>query len=192
MGDDGSRDVASVRPVGPPTGQPPSPATHHPPHLAPPTSQPATATPHAPATPHALEPTTFSPKRELEPDAALLQNLKALWTRLLEASIDSRRLRVLLADLTPESVSPEELVLVPHPSVTLAANTLRAELQTLVLRVTGRRLAITYKAAEPAAAAAVDQPALPTVEAMSAHPLVKQALELTGGKVIGVQPRKRS
>jgi hypothetical protein len=27
---------------------------------------------------------------------------------------------------------------------------------------------------------------------MSAHPLVKQALELTGGKVIGVQPRKRT
>jgi len=118
--------------------------------------------------------------------------VKSLWARLIELSAESRRLRVLLADLTPESVSPEELVLVPHPSVTLAANTLRGELQSLVLRATGRRLAITYKSPEPAATAAIDQPTLPTIEAMSSHPLVKQALELTGGKVIGVQPRKRT
>jgi hypothetical protein len=139
-----------------------------------------------------LSPTTFSTQREIVPDAALLQDVKSLWARLIELSAESRRLRVLLADLTPESVSPEELVLVPHPSVTLAANTLRAELQSLVLRATGRRLAISYKSPEPAAAAPIDQPALPTVETMSAHPLVKQALELTGGKVIGVQPRKRT
>jgi hypothetical protein len=148
---------------------------------------------HAESGGHALAPSTFSTQREIAADAGLLQDLKGLWARLLEASVESRRLRVLLADLRPESVSSEELVLVPHPSVTLAANTLRGELQSLVLRVTGRRIAINYKAAEAEAGAVpVEQASVPTIETMSAHPLVKQALELTGGKVIGVQARKRT
>jgi hypothetical protein len=147
---------------------------------------------HAESGEHALAPSTFSTQREIAADAGLLQDLKGLWARLLEASGESRRLRVLLADLRPESVSSEELVVTPHPSVTLAANTLRGELQALVLRVTGRRIAINYKTAEAKEGPAVEQASVATIETMSAHPLVKQALELTGGKVIGVQPRKRA
>ncbi|GEM_PF-1343172 len=131
-------------------------------------------------------------QREIVADAGLLQDVKALWARMLEAATESRRLRVLLADLTPESVTNEELVLVPHPSVLLAANTLRAELQSLVLRVTGRRVVITYRTPEATGSAEVEHAsAAPTIEAMSEHPLVKQAMELTGGKVIGVQARKK-
>ncbi|MFO0857793.1 MAG: hypothetical protein U0640_10600 [Phycisphaerales bacterium] len=121
-------------------------------------------------------------------DPSLANDLPRLWAKLLEVSQDNRRMRVVLGDLTPVSLHELVLTLRPAPSALLAAKSQQSEIETQLLQLVGKRVAIDLIEPAPQETAISNAP---TVESVSAHPLIAQAVELLGGKVIGVQPRRK-
>lgn len=131
---------------------------------------------------------TGAPSRS-QVDASLATDLPRLWAKLLESTQDNRRVRVVLAELTPVSLHELVLTLRPAPSALLAAKSQQSEIETQLLHLVGKRIAIDLIEPAPAETAAN---VAPTVESISTHPLVAKAVELLGGKVIGVQPRRKT
>ena len=121
-------------------------------------------------------------------DPSLANDLPRLWAKLLEVSQDNRRMRVVLGDLTPVSLHELVLTLRPAPTALLAAKSQQSEIETQLLQLVGKRIAIDLIEPAPQESAANDTP---TVESVSTHPLIAKAVELLGGKVIGVQPRRK-
>lgn len=97
-------------------------------------------------------------------------------------------MRVVLGDLTPVSLHELVLTLRPAPTALLAAKSQQSEIETQLLQLVGKRIAIDLIEPAPQESAASDTP---TVESVSTHPLIAKAVELLGGKVIGVQPRRK-
>ncbi len=97
-------------------------------------------------------------------------------------------MRVVLADLTPVSLHELVLTLRPAPSAMLAAKSQQGDIEVLILNLVGKRIAIDLIEPAQQEVAATNTP---TLETISAHPLIARAVELLGGKVIGVQPRKK-
>lgn len=108
-----------------------------------------------------------------------------LWQAMLAAASDNRRLRVMLAELAPATLEHNALLLSPAANAALAAERMKGDIEALARRLTGIDLSVAI--AKPQAPA---EEAAPSTEAIAEHPLVKQAVELFGGRVIGVQPRR--
>lgn len=122
-------------------------------------------------------------------DPTLADDLPRLWAKVLAAAQDNRRVRVVLADLTPVSLHEQVLSLRPAPSAMLAAKSQKGEIETMLLRLVGKRIAIDLIELAQEQSVATNTS---TIETVSTHPLVAKAVELLGGKVIGVQPRRKS
>lgn len=105
---------------------------------------------------------------------------------MLDSAQDNRRLRVVMADLTPLAWDAGVLTLRVVPTARLAAESLRAELTSLAQARAGRTLELRFDVP-----VAPSEPAGPAFVAAE-HPLVKHAMELFGAKVVAVQPRKVS
>jgi hypothetical protein len=112
------------------------------------------------------------------------------WAALMEAARDNRRLRVLLIDVMPVSWSGGTLTVRPStPVMALPIDAARADIGQLAnLVVPGTTSVALERDDAPQHAAPVSTG--PTAQEMSEHPLIKQAIELFGGKVTFVQPRK--
>lgn len=132
----------------------------------------------------------------LVPKPELLRDLRALWQAVLERSqhpSEHRRLRILLPDMQPQRVLEGELLVQTHPSLLLASRGVADELRMLVRRLTGADLRIVVQAPEPApdATAAAQPDPQADAQRIAEHPLIKHAVELFGGKIVGRQVRKR-
>jgi hypothetical protein len=123
----------------------------------------------------------------------LVQDMRALWVATLERSQDAsehRRLRILLPDMQPETLKENTLTISTHPSLLHATRGVADELANLLRRLAGTEIRVII--AEPVAveAAEVANPQDDAVR-IAEHPLIRHAVELFGGKVVGRQVRKK-
>lgn len=140
------------------------------------------------------------------PRPELVRDVRALWIAVMERSLnaseqrqDNRRLRVLLPDMQPTSFVAGLLTVQTHPSLVLASRGIADELAQLVRRLVGPqgvqqaggeiRVVIEEPAAAPPAAAQPNPQE--DAQRIAEHPLIKHAVELFGGKIVGRQVRKR-
>lgn len=122
------------------------------------------------------------------PDTAALGEK---WGALMEAARDNRRLRVLLIDVVPVAWSGGTLTLRPAtPVMALPIDAARVEIGSLANLVVPGTTSVVLERDEMPQQAAAPVSNLPTAAEMSEHPLIKQAIELFGGKVTFVQARK--
>ncbi|HYE60827.1 MAG TPA: hypothetical protein VD997_02430 [Phycisphaerales bacterium] len=128
----------------------------------------------------------------------------ALWNMVTEACQKQHRMRILVGSLKLVTKDEHKAVLEVSDEMRTAAQSAERDLCTLLSIAWGQNLAIELKTAsgekveplpKPAAAttspgAAPNPPATPTTP-ISDHPLIKQATELFGAKIISTQPRKK-
>lgn len=142
------------------------------------------------AAPVAAAPTPAALPAEVRklPDSAALGEK---WGVLMEAARDNRRLRVLLIDVVPVAWSGGTLTLRPAtPVMALPIDAARVEIGSLANLVVPGTTSVVLERDEAPQQAAAPVNNLPTAAEMSEHPLIKQAIELFGGKVTFVQARK--
>lgn len=109
----------------------------------------------------------------------------------MDAARDNRRLRVLLIDVMPLSWSAGTLTVRPAtPVLALSIDAARAEIGHLANLVVPGTTSVILERDDTPQQAATPASNLPTAAEMSEHPLIKQAIELFGGKVTFVQARK--
>jgi hypothetical protein len=104
---------------------------------------------------------------------------------MLGAASDNRRLRVMLAELAPTTLDGNALMLSPAANAALAAERMRGDIEALARRLTGVDVSVVISKPDAPAGGPIA-----SVESVAEHPLVKHAVELFGGRVIGVQPRR--
>lgn len=119
-----------------------------------------------------------------------------LWSRIIAAAQENRRVRVVLEDLAPIAWDEGVLRLQAAVGTQLAAESVRAEIVALANAQAGLGAAKTpidvrIEPAQPAPGPS-DAAALPASEVVAQHPLVQQTISLLGARVVGVQPRKPS
>jgi len=102
---------------------------------------------------------------------------------------ENRRLRVIVAELTPLSLEGGVLRVRPGLNMAVAAQALRGELAVLASQVNGASVEIVIEAASAPSTPALEDNGL-SLESATQHPLIKQAVELFGARVVRVQPRK--
>ncbi|HLP82826.1 MAG TPA: hypothetical protein VK157_00615 [Phycisphaerales bacterium] len=152
-------------------------------------SRPPIAAPPRTAAPviHTAPPQPTAELRKL-PDTAPLGEK---WAALMDAARDNRRLRVLLIDVMPLSWSAGTLTVRPAtPVLALSIDAARAEIGHLANLVVPGTTSVILERDDTPQQAATPASNLPTAAEMSEHPLIKQAIELFGGKVTFVQARK--
>jgi hypothetical protein len=137
---------------------------------------PGCESPSSPATPH-------TPAAEPKP---ILTEATALWERALAAAAGNRRLRVLLSDCRPVSITSERVVLEAPPEVAGAVRAGEKELRAMLCTALGTSIDLEILQTTPPA-----QPHAPSQPA-TAHPLVKKAIDLFGATLVRIQPRKDS
>lgn len=113
------------------------------------------------------------------------------WSRVVDAAQANLRLRVLINDCRLVEVKDDAVVLAVGDTLMAAAMANEKELCDLLARAWDRAVRIEFRgngapdspppAHDPAAARA----------AVGEHPLVKQAIELFGARLVGVQPRRK-
>lgn len=123
----------------------------------------------------------------------LLRDLKALWSAVLERSQDPsehRRLRILLPDMTPLSLADGAITITTHPSLQHATRGVADELANLLRRLCGSDVRVVVQEPEVVEQAPAANPQDDAVR-IAEHPLIKHAVELFGGKIVGRQARKK-
>lgn len=144
----------------------------------------------APAAPAPSEPVAAE-KAERSPPAARPGPVtaEALWSGVLRAAADNRRLTSIIEDFRLARLDGDSAVLVGRGPLVAMARASAEAIGELFERAGGRAIRVEIRADEaeeepgPAAAPAVD---------LNEHPLVKQAKELFGVRSpIRVLPRKR-
>ncbi|MFA6044495.1 MAG: hypothetical protein WC718_05885 [Phycisphaerales bacterium] len=118
------------------------------------------------------------------------------WGKVLAAAGPNRRLRILLNDISLVSVENDVVVLAVSEALHGAARANEKELCGLLATAWERavKLELRQEGGEAAAATpAATQAAInANLQAVQEHPLVKQAMELFGAKVVSVQARKNA
>ena len=92
-----------------------------------------------------------------------------------------------LSELELESLASGQATLVGPASIISAAQTKLNDLEQLFARVTGRPIRVALRPHEPTAAAEREAPRAPAAD----HPLVRQAIEQLGARIVAVHPRSR-
>lgn len=123
---------------------------------------------------------------------------------MLDAAAPNRRLRVLLNDCTLVKAENDVVVLAVSEALLGSARANEKELLGLLAGAWDRAVRLELRRAGDAPAAeprpapnspspATEPPATPSPPQppVAEHPLVKQAIELFGARVVGVQPRKK-
>jgi hypothetical protein len=127
------------------------------------------------------------PVRVLTDDAALGEK----WGALMDAARENRRLRVLLIDVIPVRWSGGSLTLrAATPVLALSIDAARVDIGHLANLVVPGTTSVTLEREDVPQQVAASASNVPTAAEMSEHPLIKQAIELFGGKVTFVQARK--
>lgn len=118
------------------------------------------------------------------------------WGKVLAAAGPNRRLRILLNDITLVSVENDVVVLAVSEALHGAARANEKELCGLLASAWDRAVKLELRqegGTAPAATPAATQAAInANLQAVQEHPLVKQAMELFGAKVVSVQARKNA
>ncbi|MEK6703347.1 MAG: hypothetical protein AABZ53_13870 [Planctomycetota bacterium] len=121
------------------------------------------------------------------PVQAGVADSSGVWAGVREAASSSRYLGAMLSELELESFADGKATLIGPASIVSAAQTKLTDLEQLFARVTGRPIRVALRAHEPAAAAAREAPRAPAAD----HPLVRQAIEQLGARIVAVHPRSR-
>jgi hypothetical protein len=124
----------------------------------------------------------------------------ALWSMVTEACQKQHRMRILVGSLKLVTKDDRRAVLEVTDEMRTAAQSAERDLCTLLSVAWGQNLAIELKTAsgenvEPGPRSAQGPtpshaPAAPSAP-IGDHPLIKQAAELFGAKIISTQPRKK-
>lgn len=117
------------------------------------------------------------------------------WGKVLAAAGPNRRLRILLNDISLVSVENDVVVLAVSEALHGAARASEKELCGLLASAWDRavKLELRQEGGEAAATPAASQASInANLLALQEHPLVKQAMELFGAKVVSVQARKNA
>lgn len=107
---------------------------------------------------------------------------------MLDVSQRFRRARVILSEARVAGVAGGVVSILVKPTLLGPAQQSISEIEAILSEVSGEALRVEVALDELAAAAAVES--APTVDIQN-HPLVKQAIELFGGKVISTGPRRK-
>lgn len=139
------------------------------------------------------------PEREASISAAAPAALAPVddpWGKVLAAAGPNRRLRILLNDISLVSVENDVVVLAVSEALHGAARANEKELCGLLASAWERAVKLELRQEGGGAAAATagaTQAAInANLQAVQEHPLVKQAMELFGAKVVSVQARKNA
>ncbi|HWQ27822.1 MAG TPA: hypothetical protein VNN12_02235 [Dehalococcoidia bacterium] len=121
------------------------------------------------------------PKTSPAPESA-----GSLWEQALAAAAGNRRLRVLLNDCQPVSISRERVVILATPAVAGAVRAGEKDLRTMLAAAWGTSVEVEIRQSTP--------PPQPEAQSQptTAHPLVRKAIDLFGATLVRVQPRKDS
>jgi len=113
-----------------------------------------------------------------------------LWSRLLEGAAPNRRLRIILAEARLESLSDSSAIILVKPTMLTSAQQLVPDLETLLSQLRAKPTRVEIKPDQ----AEIEPPLIETTPRVNIaeHPLVKQAVELFGGRIIGSGPRQRT
>jgi hypothetical protein len=130
---------------------------------------------------------------------ALPEDPVALWNMVTDACQKQHRMRILVGSLKLVTKDDQKAVLEVTDEMRTAAQSAERDLCTLLSVAWGQELAIELKTAsgervEPvvrAAPAAEGQAPSAPAPAIGDHPLIKQAAELFGARIISTQPRKK-
>ena len=124
----------------------------------------------------------------------------ALWSMVVEACQKQHRMRLLVGNLKLVTKDDERAVLAVSDEMRTAAQSAERDLCTLLSVAWGQSLKVelTSSAGERLESAAPPAEETPPAAAPAAglppihdHPLIKDAVELFGARVISTQPRKR-
>jgi len=138
-----------------------------------------------------------NPFKPVSPDE--LRDVLGLWSRIEQSCSGNRRLRVLLSDMKLERIDGDTAVVSVNPQMFAAANSYATDLGLAFKAAYGVDLSIRFESAvrlkeEGEAATPSSLPAEPPPVRTNAaeHPLVRQATELLGARLVSVRPRVRA
>jgi len=129
-----------------------------------------------------------------------LRDVLGLWERIGEACSGNRRLRVLLGDMSLSRIDGDTAIVSVTPLMFPAANAYASDLGQAFKTAYGIDLSVRFESAVQLSDAAVQSgaasPAAPTTEPpktnAAEHPLVRQAIELLGARLVSIRPRVRA
>lgn len=115
-----------------------------------------------------------------------VDDLGQVWAALLRATAGNRVLATLLVDARPLSLSGHVLVVSIDATMKPALRARVGEAEAVLAKLRGRATRLMIDEGIDTGAG---EPALPPAMPTADHPLVKQAIDALGARVMGVYPR---
>lgn len=114
----------------------------------------------------------------------------SIWDRAIAACTANRRLRLLMQESKLEALQGGLAKVLVKPALLTIAQACVADMGTALSQAAGRTITVVIESDGPAPEATEVSLGTP-LPSMAEHPLVKQAIELFGGRLLSAGPRKR-
>lgn len=114
----------------------------------------------------------------------------SVWDRAIAACSANRRLRLLMQESKLVAMDENSARVLVKPALLTIARSCATDMEAALSQAAGTTLHVVIESDGPAPEAGEGQLATP-MPSMAEHPLVKQAIELFGGRLVSAGPRKR-
>ncbi len=114
----------------------------------------------------------------------------SVWDRAIAACSANRRLRLLMQESKLVVMDQDSARVLVKPALLTIARSCATDMEAALSQAAGSTIRVVIESDGPAPEANEGHPGTP-MPSMAEHPLVKQAIELFGGRLLSAGPRKR-